>query len=89
MAEAKSENIAISMDRIYAIGDLVADLMNKLQEQGYTIDEVLGGLLYMTGAAIKQRGVIVSQYELDALMTSFDPIVWGYENAKYTPEIPN
>src|SRR5688572_28394504 len=60
------------------------DAMNDLQSQGLTIDQVIATMLYMAGAAIKQRRAVLN---VDApLSVALPPIVAGYNASEHASE---
>lgn len=69
--------IAMDQQKLQGITEPLSKAINKAQQKGYTIDEVLVGLMVMLGSAIKQRGASLNT---DApLRDALPPIVHGYE----------
>lgn len=72
--------VEVSSERLEEISTVVAEAMNKLQYSGYSIDEVLCGVLLMAGRALKQRGAVLHFDK--PLREALPPVVMGYESSE-------
>lgn len=73
--------VEIEGERLEKASGFIIAAMNKAQRNGFTIDEVICVMMYMAGAAIKQRG---GRLFLDKpLREALPPIALGYETSEH------
>ena len=74
---SEERKIAIDNDRLKMISKPILQVLNDLQfVSGFEIDEVMATALYIIGAGLKKRGVVLL---LDApLRAVLPPLVDGY-----------
>ncbi len=74
--------VEISSERLELVGRRMAEVMNAAQKtQGFSVDEVICGMLFMAGCAIKQRGAVL---HLDKpLREALPPVAIGYECSEH------
>lgn len=69
--------VKISGERLTAANAALVEAMNRLNELGFTPDEVLTALLMTCGGALKRRGVSLNA-DL-SVAKALPPLVFGYE----------
>lgn len=76
--------VNINRERLQAAHNGLTAMMNQLDELGFTPDEVLCGLAFTLGAALKKRGVTINL--AGAIGEQLPPFALGYELAQAKSE---
>lgn len=72
--------VQISKERLNAIHQGLIAMLNQLRNLGFSQDEILSGLLFTCGMAMRQRGWSVDL--AGAIGAQLPPLVLGYEMAR-------
>lgn len=70
-------NVSMEKELVAVVAKPFIDQMNKMQDEGITIDEAIAGSLYAIGSALKQRGALINCD--GTLRDVLQPLVMGYE----------
>lgn len=73
--------VTVNGNDIINIGNKILEcLLNCVDNDGYTDDQVMAVALYTIGSALANRGVIIDQNK--SVIDSLPTLILGYSNAK-------